>query len=300
MAKKVCDFCLRESKGLFGGHDTLKDGHHMCKNCKEIIQRYGLPLRYDLFQCLVTAQPNMKEMIMDAYLEKNDPDTALASHFPYPNLLMHGGEHCINAVKATITVKTDLIPEGPAVKEIADIQKRTIHNIPDTAERTGNTKVTGMLYETEAALYFISEHIINCHRLGYMQRNRSDTDRVCVVTPTKTFTYKIAHADLFYLRERFFQKLNAKKQNKGQHLIYITNDNEFRITPGVYDIPKSLKPGRYQVRAIKDAGLHIRDALGRVIDYYESEKSISLKDGGILECTGEYQLRWIGENDEKE
>ncbi|MCR4952189.1 MAG: hypothetical protein K6A40_12800 [Solobacterium sp.] len=296
MARKVCDFCLRESKGLFGAHETLKDGHHMCKNCKDIIQSYGLPLKYDLFQCLVTAQPNMKEMIMDAYLEKNKPDDCLTRHYPYPQILMHEGEHCVNAVKATITVKTDLIPEGQAVTSIAEIQKRTIHNIPDTSERTGNTKVTGMLYETEAALYFVSEHIINCHRLGYMQRNRKENDRVCVVTPTKTFTYRIAHADLFYLRERFFQKVNAKRQNKGQHLIYITNDNEIRITPGVYDIPKSLKPGLYQVKAIKDSGLHIRDALGRVVDYYESEKSIHLRDGGVLECTGEYQLKWIGES----
>ena len=97
------------------------------------------------------------------------------------------------------------------------------------------------------------------------------------------------------MRERFFQKVRAVKHNKQQSLIYIRNDNEYRITPGVYQIPKSLKPGRYQVTPLNDAGLHIKDSLGRVRDYYASEESIDLTAGGTLECTGEYELKWIGQ-----
>ena len=293
--KKVCDFCLSESKGLLKKLDQLPDGHYICKDCKTTIQNYGLPLRYDLFQCLVTAQSNMKDMIMDAWLENNKADDALARFYPRPNIPLHKGEHSINAVPAVITVKKDMIPETEAVRTIEEIQKGNIHNVCDSRERSGNEKVQGMLYETEAALYFLSDHFINCHRLGYMLRNRESTDRVEVVTPTKSFTYKVEHADMFYLRERFFQKVNAKKHHKHQHLIYINSDSEVTITPGVYDIPKALRPGIYKVKAIKDAGLHIRDALGRVRDYYENEEHIDLSDGGVLECTGEYKLQWIGE-----
>ena len=37
------------------------------------------------------------------------------------------------------------------------------------------------------------------------------------------------------------------------------------------------------------------DEHGRIKDYYENEESIDLREGGVLECTGEYQLQWIGE-----
>ena len=153
-----------------------------------------------------------------------------------------------------------------------------------------------MLYETEAALYFLSDEFVNCHRLGYVTRNTGVTDRVEVVTPTKTFTYKVDHSDLFFMRERFWSKVNAKKHNKHTHLIYINNADNITITPGVYDVPKELRPGIYKVRAIKDAGLHIHDNMGRVKDYYENEEHIEVSEGGVLECTGEYQLQWIGEN----
>ena len=295
--KKVCDFCLSECGGLFNRLETLPDGHHMCKDCKKLIQRYGLPLKHEVFQTLVTAQPNMKEMIMDAYLENNDANDALAQYYPFPSVLMHAGEHCINCVDATITVDKDLVPTVPAVRSIQAVQKGSIHNIRDASGDKETAVISGKLYETEAALYFISPYVVNCHRLGYMKRNTGDTDRVVVVTPTKSFTYKIDHADLFWMRERFYSKVNAARHNKDQHLIYITNDNQVRITPGVYDIPKSLRPGIYKVKAIKDAGLHIRDAMGKVKDYYENEEHIDLRDGGVLECTGEYQLQWIGEEE---
>ena len=298
--KKVCDFCLSEGRGLFSSPMKLSDGHYMCKDCKEIIEGYNLPLRYDLFQCLVTAQDNMKDMIMDAYLENNDAKEAVAKFYPFPSALLHEGEHCINECKATLTVPTDSIPSLPAVRSVFDVQKTSIHNISDALEEEPSQTVEGTLYETEAALYFLSDYIVNCHRLGYMIRNTEDKDHLVVSTPTKKFTYTVEHADMFYMRERFYQKVNAAAQNKDEHLIYITNDNEIRITPGVYDIPRSLRPGVYKVKAIRDAGLHIRDSLGRVRDYYENEESIDLSEGGVLECTGEYQLRWIGEPSKEE
>ena len=36
-------------------------------------------------------------------------------------------------------------------------------------------------------------------------------------------------------------------------------------------------------------------SLGRVRDYYANEESIDLTAGGTLECTGEYELKWIGQ-----
>ena len=47
MAKnnKVCDFCLSEATGMFNRHEKLADGHYICKNCKTIIQGYGLPVK---------------------------------------------------------------------------------------------------------------------------------------------------------------------------------------------------------------------------------------------------------------
>ena len=298
MAKKVCDFCLSEGKGLFSGFEKLADGHYICKDCKSVLREYDLPLKYDLFQSLVTAQPNMKDMIMDVYLEKNAADDAFAKYFPMPSVLMHGGERCINTAKASIKVDKEAVPTTTAVQTVAEVAKNTIHNICD-AQSENTDVVYGTIYETDAALYFISDHFVNCHRLGYMERNNNANDKIIVVTPSKKFTYNIDHADLFYLRERFFQKATAAKHNKRQHLIYMTNDNKVTITPGVYEIPRSLRPGKYKVKAIKDAGLHIKDQLGRVRDYYENEDLIDLSDGGQLECTGEYQLQWIGENPEE-
>lgn len=295
MAKKVCDFCLSETGGLFNKPEKLADGHYLCKDCRTIIQDYGLPLKYDVFQRVVTAQPHMKDMVMDTFLETNKPEDVIARLYPLPKILLHEGEHCINAIRANIRVSSESVPQSFAPRSIVEIRKEYINNIPDAANKKESTVIEGMLYETEAAVYFLSEHIINCHRLGYLVRNNDDTDRIRVVTPTRTFTYNVENADLFFIRERFYQKVNAAKNHKDEHLIYIKNDNELRITPGVYDIPKSLRPGIYKVKALNDAGLHIKDSLGRVRDYYENEESIDLSNGGTLECTGEYELQWIGE-----
>jgi len=301
MAKnnKVCDFCLSEASGMFNRHEKLADGHYICKNCKAIIQRYGLPLKYDLFQTLVTAQPNMKDMIMDTWLENNKAEDAIAKYYPLPQILLHDGEHCLNAVKTVYNVKKDSVPQEFAVKNIAEIRKGTIHNIEDSPERSGSEKIEGMLYETEAALYFLSEKIVNVHRLGYLKRNTKDYEHITVQTPSKKFTYAVEHSDLFFLRERFYQKVNAVMNNKRQHLIYISDDNQLTVTPGIYDIPRTLKPGIYKVKAINDAGLHVKDALGHVKDYYENEESIDLSAGGTLECTGEYKLEWVGDQSTK-
>lgn len=295
MAKNVCDFCLSQGKGFFNHPEKLPDGHYICKNCRSIISEYNLPLKYDIFQRIVTAQSNMKDMIMDTYLETNKPDDIIAKLYPLPKILLHEGEHCINCIRANITVSTASIPQSYAPRSIVEIRKNVINNIPDCANKKESTTIEGMLYETEAAVYFLSEHIINCHRLGYLVRNTDEQDFVRVITPTKQFTYSVENAELFFIRERFYQKVNAAKHHKDEHLIYIKNDNELRITPGVYDIPKSLRPGIYKVRALNDAGLHIRDSLGRVRDYYENEESIDLTNGGVLEVTGEYELQWIGE-----
>lgn len=300
MAKAVvCDFCLAEGKGFFHKPERLADGHHVCKNCKSIIQSYKLPVKYDIFQTLVTAQPNMVDMIMGAYLENHQPDETVAKFYPLPATPLHEGEHCINGVKATLVVDPEEIPEEAAIKEISKIRKKNINNISDYTGSGKGKKITGTLYETEAAIYFMSDNFINCHRLGYVKRNTGDNDRIIVQTPHRSFTYKIENADLFFLRERFFQKVSAAKHNKTQHLIYIKGENEVTITPGVYDIPKALKPGRYKVKAINDAGLHMRDSLGRIKDYYETEDAIDLDDGGVLECTGEYELQWIGESEDE-
>lgn len=295
MAKKVCDFCLSETVGLFNRPEKLSDGHYLCKNCRNIIQNYNLPLKYDVLQRIVTAQPHMKDMIMDTYLESNNPEDVIARLYPLPKILLHEGEHCINAIRANYKVSSDSVPDSYAPRSIVEIRKATINNIPDAVNKKQAQTIEGMLYETEAAVYFLSEHIINCHRLGYVVRNTTDNDHITIKTPTKSFTYSVENADLFFIRERFYQKVNAAKNHKDEHLIYIQNNNELRITPGVYDIPKSLRPGVYKVRALNDAGLHVKDALGRVTDYYENEESIDLSNGGVLEVTGEYELKWIGE-----
>lgn len=237
----------------------------------------------------------MKDMIMDTYLETNKPEDVIARLYPLPKILLHEGEHCINAIRANLRVSPSSIPNEYSPRSIVEVRKSTINNIPDAVSKKESMKIEGMLYETEAAVYFMSEHIINCHRLGYVVRNTNDTDKIRVVTPTKTFTYAVENAEMFFIRERFYQKVNAAKNHKDEHLIYIKNDNELRITPGVYDIPRSLRPGIYQVKALKDAGLHVKDSLGRITDYYETEDSIDLSNGGTLEVTGEYELKWIGE-----
>ncbi|QRG86662.1 hypothetical protein [Bulleidia sp. zg-1006] len=292
-SKKVCDFDLREG-GIFHNRlEKLSDGHYICKHCKEIIKGYGLPIKFDIFQMLVTAQANMVDTVMDTYLKSHNPEEIIATHYPLPSIELHHGEHCINSLPAVQVVLEELIPKDEAVKSISEIDKNAIMNIPNAEGRVGSQIVKGMLFETEAAIYFLSDHYINVHRLGYIKRNPNQNDRIEIETPSKKFTYKVEHADLFFLRERFFQKVNNVINHKDNKLIFINNNNQFTVTPGIYDVPKNIRPGEYSVKAIRDAGLHVKDIHGRVTDYYETEDSIILPEGGILEVTGEYQLEWI-------
>ena len=136
MSKKVCDFCLSEGKGLFSSMEKLPDGHYICSKCRKIIRSYGLPVKYDLCQCLVTAQHHMVGTIMGAYLENHNPDDCLARFYPYPSMMLHEGEHCINMVDATIRVDSDSIPSEMAVKSVNEIRRQTIHNIADAESST--------------------------------------------------------------------------------------------------------------------------------------------------------------------
>lgn len=295
MPKTVCDFCLSEGSGLFKKLSRLPDGHHICKNCRSVIQSYGLPVEYDLFQQLVTAQPSLRNMIMDAYLESHDPREAIARFYPDAHVALHEGEHCLNEVDAEMRVAKTMIPSEDAITQIIDIKRKDIINVPDSAG-TDSVIVKGKLIETEIAIYFLSQHYINCHRIGFVKRNTGDNKKIEVATRKYRFTYSVDHADLFFMRERFFRKAKAALSDKRQHLIYIRSDNELTITPGIYEIPRSLKPGIYKVRAIKDDGLHISDAVGHVKDYYENGETIDLTEGGVLESTGEYELEWVGES----
>ena len=114
----------------------------------------------------------------------------------YKRQPLHPGEHCISKVKAYQTVTKDSIPYTRAVSKIAEISKATIQNIVDSTTRTNSHKVEGILYETDVAFYFLSPNYVNCHRLGYALRNRSDTDRINIVTPTARYTYTVSYTHL--------------------------------------------------------------------------------------------------------
>ena len=172
MANKVCDFCLSEGKGLFNQPKKIEDGHYICKDCRSILTSYNLPLKYDIFQILVTAQENMRDMIMESYIKNHNIDEMMAKFYPVDDMPLHPGEHCISKVKAYQTVTKDSIPYTRAVSKIAEISKSTIQNIVDSTTRTNSHKVEGILYETDVAFYFLSPNYVNCHRLGYALRNR--------------------------------------------------------------------------------------------------------------------------------
>ena len=286
---KVCDFCLSESKGLFSKPQTLSDGHYICKNCRNIIQKYGLPVKYDLFQVLVTAEPYMREMIMNDYLEKNELDDTIAKFFPLPNVLLHRGEHCINVRDASIKVAKAAIPEKYAPTVIRDITGSLINDIPDAPDGVSSVTVQGKLYETDIALYFISEHFINCHRLVDMVKGGNDQNAIHVYEKTLSFTYSTPHTDLFFLRDTLYHKIVAAQANKKQNLIYITSENTMTLTPGIYSVPRNIRSGTYYVSALNDLGLHMKDANGHTHDI--SSGRVRLDEGSLLDCTGEYELR---------
>ena len=62
------------------------------------------------------------------------------------------------------------------------------------------------------------------------------------------------------------------------------------ITPGTYDVPKHIQAGTYYVSAVKDDGLHIRDAAGKLHSMHNGR--VHLDEGSQLEVTGEYHFRF--------
>ena len=54
---------------------------------------------------------------------------------------------------------------------------------------SGTVTVKGKLYETDAALYFISDNFINCHRLTNMIHNNNELKTIVVNEKGKTFKY---------------------------------------------------------------------------------------------------------------
>lgn len=288
-ASKVCDFCLSESKGLFNRPETLKDGHQICRNCKDTIKRYGLPVQYDLFQLLVTTDAYMREMIMNDYLEKHTPDETIAKFFPDPDSRMHRGEHCINVRDASIKVAKAAIPAGTAPAVIGEITGSLINDIPDAPEGVESAVVKGKLVETDVALYFLSEHFINCHRLSDMVRGGNDMDNIHVLERKLTFTYKTPNTDLFFMRDTLYHKIVAAQANKKQNLIYITSENTMTLTPGIYSVPRNIRSGTYYVSPINDLGIHVRDVNGHLHEIGTGR--VRLDEGTMLECTGEYELR---------
>ena len=289
MAKKVCDFCLEEGKGLFRQPESLSDGHYICKNCRKIIERYDLPVKYDLFQLLVTAEPHMQEMMMGDYLEHHKPAEAIAKYYPTPAMRLHEGEHCVNVSPAIIRVDARAIPAKTAVSRISDISRKDIVNLSD-AKGTSGQEVEGTLYETDAALYFLSENFINCHRLTSIVDTHLDTEAIHVLEHGKEFSYQLQNADLFLLRSAFYQMAVAAASNKKKSLIYLASENTMTLTSGKYNVPKNIKSGVYWVNPVDAASMRVRDANGQL--HAVNSGRIRIDNGSTLEVKGEYQLRY--------
>lgn len=288
MPKKiVCDFCLTEFQSFFHKPEKLADEHYICKSCKKILKEYNLPIKYDLFQILILAEPKMRNMIITDYVSRNRPEDILAKFFPMPNVLLHEGEHCANQRNVKIRVQKDLIPADQAIQSITDIRRKHISNLPDANENA--EEISGKLFQTEVALYFISEHFINCHRLANIVHNKDNLNEIVVMENGKKYTYQTEYTDLFFLREQLFQLTLAAKANKKSNLIYLSSDNTMTITPGIYSVPKNIKPGSYYVSSLNDKGMSIKDAAGRI--YECTEGRIHLDEGTQLEVTGEFQFR---------
>ncbi len=290
MANKICDFCLEEGRGLFRQPESLPDGHYICKNCRKTIQKYNLPVKYDLFQLLVTAEPYMREMMMGDYLEHHKPADVIAKYFPIQTMRMHEGEHCVNVREASITVSSVQIPGVPAVTKITDIGRKDINNLPNARNESGTTEAEGVLYETDAALYFMSKMFINVHRLSSIVTTHTDTEAVHVLEHGQEYTYHTPNADLFHLRSNLYHMAVNALENKKKSLIYLASENTMTLTSGRYSVPKNIKSGVYWVNPVDEADLSVRDANGKV--HYVKPGRVRLDAGSTLEVNGEYQLRY--------
>ena len=287
MANTICDFCWEESKGLFHRHERLVSGHYICKNCREILESHQLPIKYDLFQTLLTAEPSMRRTLMDNYLQRNDTTQCIAKFYPLPSNLLHDGEQCINVTSATITVNPAKIPTTSAVTRIANISKKDILNLENDAN---GIEVEGTLYETNAAVYFLSDHFINCHRLNHLIKNYPDPSIIFILNGNHQFSYKVPHSDLFYLRDAFYNKIIEKKDNKKQNLIYLSSENTMMITPGSYSVPRNIQPGIYWINPVNDGNIYFSNASGEPLETIGGR--ILLDEGDRMEVTGEYEFRF--------
>lgn len=288
MSAKVCDFCFNEYKGFFSHTEKLADGHILCRSCRQKIESYGLPVKYDLFQLLVTAEPQMREVIMSDYLESHTPAEVKEKFFPDAAIALHAGEHLINQASAEITVDEALIPQREVVQRIAGITKKDVSNLYDAA--SGKT-IKGTIYETDAAFYFLSDHFINVHRRTNIVHSIEDTTAIHILERGHAYTYKTAHTDLFFMRDLLFRLMVSKEKTAHANLIYLSSDNTMTLTPGIYMVPKNVKPGTYFVNAASQPStLQVRDAQGRIRTVADGE--LNLDEGSLLEVTGSYEFRF--------
>ena len=290
MANKVCDFCLEEGKGLFRQPEKLPDGHFVCRKCRRIIESYDLPVKYDLFQLLVTSEPRMQEMMMGDYLEHHRPADAIAKYYPLIRMPLHEGEHCINMRTASITVEANAVPRRKAVTGITDIGRRDINNLPNARDGAEAVSIEGTLYETDAALYFMSENFINCHRLTSIITDHIDTDAVHVIEHGRQYSYHLPHADLFHLRSVFYHLAVAAMDSRKKSLIYLASENTMTLTSGRYNVPKNIKSGTYWVNPVEASQMRVRDANGKTRRVRSGR--VRIDNGSTLEVKGEYQFRY--------
>ena len=290
MAKnKICDFCLEEGKGLFKQPEEIAGGYHVCRKCRKIIEDSGLPVKYDLFQLLVTAEPSLRIMIMNDYLESHKPDDAYARFYPMPKVMMHTGEHCISMLSSSITVDPSLIPDREAPAAIVDVSRSVITNLP-SAEK--GITVEGTLFQTDAALYFLSPHFINCHRVKNIHKEASGPHSITVKEKEHTFTYAVSHPELFFLRSSFYDRITAVRENMHSNLIYLSDENTFVLTRGFYEVPRHFPAGTYLITAEDDRGLTIHHA-GGSFSTYHGEDAMKMETGCRVECLGRYKLTGI-------
>ena len=181
---------------------------------------------------------------------------------------------------------------------IADIGKSDIVNLPD-AKKDGNAKeVSGTLYETDAALYFMSDRFINCHRLSSIVTTNTDTEAIHVLEHGREYTYRLPHADLFLLRSVFYHMAVNLSENKKKSLIYLASENTMTLTSGKYSVPKNIKSGVYWVNPVDEANLEIRDANGKL--HAVRPGRVRIDEGSTLEVNGEYQFRYNRRKDSEE
>ena len=284
---KVCDFCLEEGKGLFKQPEEITGGYHICKKCRKTIEDSGLPVKYDLFQLLVTAEPAMRIMIMNDYLESHKPNDTFARYFPMPKTMLHRGEHCITMTASSITVDPSLIPVSDAPSAIVDVSRSVISNIPSA--ETG-TAVEGTLFYTDAALYFLSPHFINCHRVKNIHKDESGPHSIAVKEKDHVFTYTVAHPELLFLRASFYARVTAVSENMHSNLIYLSDENTFVLTPGFYEVPRHFPADRYIIEAEDNKGLTVHHANGSFSTYHGENTGMKMETGCRVECLGRYKL----------